>query len=55
MTETEFNFSDQSLSGNGIAKKKPSHIPLFSRPTERKCCQTLSFDVFLGFKMYLML
>ncbi|KAJ4701134.1 tRNA pseudouridine synthase [Melia azedarach] len=26
--------NDQSLSGNGIAKKKPSHIPLFSRPTE---------------------
>ncbi|KAG8499467.1 hypothetical protein CXB51_005942 [Gossypium anomalum] len=34
---------DQSLLNDGTIKKVTSHIPLLSRPTERKCCYTLSF------------
>lgn len=30
--------SDQSLLNEGTIKKAVSHIPLLSRPTERKCC-----------------
>lgn len=37
LTETTFVFSDQRSLDNGTVKKKSSHVPLMSRPTERKC------------------
>lgn len=47
LAETTFNFSDQNSLRNGMVKKKASHIPLFSRPTERKFLHTLSTHVIM--------
>ncbi|KAH9692001.1 PseudoU synth 1 domain-containing protein [Citrus sinensis] len=38
---------DQNSLRNGMVKKKASHIPLFSRPTERKFLHTLSTHVIM--------
>ncbi|XP_031275559.1 tRNA pseudouridine(38/39) synthase isoform X2 [Pistacia vera] len=47
--------NDQSLLENRTVKKKASHIPVFSRPTERKYCHTLIINETLLFIMYVML
>ncbi|KAK9216409.1 hypothetical protein WN944_008418 [Citrus x changshan-huyou] len=39
--------NDQNSLRNGMVKKKASHIPLFSRPTERKFLHTLSTHVIM--------
>lgn len=45
ITKTTFEFSDHSCLDNGTVRKKASHVPLMSRPTERESYSILSLGL----------